>query len=494
MLFGGQNKFKCITILKRLETDSIGSLEINEDALYGIHSSRAVKNFPGNISFHIQWYQALGLVKQSVYLTVEDFIEASQQKYPSVQLMIKIPDTKLLKTMGIVANEISNGRYFDHFIVPALCGGAGTSINMNVNEIITNVSLLMLGHSPGNYSIVDPLEDANVFQSTNDVVPTALKIALLKMLESLEIAINNTRFEVEKLEQISRHGLRVGYTQMQSAAPVSIGRQFSAYNDAFSRDWWRVSKCKERLKTVNLGGSAVGTGLAVPQYLIMNMVQKLSQISGLSLSRAENLMDATSNLDTYVEVHAILKAHAVNLEKFVSDLRILASDVYKPRIVELPPVQMGSSIMPGKVNPVIPEFVISSCQKIYSNDILVSNLCSHGTLELNAYIPLIGHAMLESIDLLINANRSIRENMLNGILIHTETSLEEVYRNPSVTTALLPLIGYHKASELSYCMKSRNLNVFEANEVLGILSNDQIVKHLEVSMLMKEGFSMKDFL
>ena len=239
---------------------------------------------------------------------------------------------------------------------------------MNINEIITNRALEKLDHTPGSYHVADPVEAANIFQSTNDVVPTALRIAAMQLLNTLEEAINDLRLDTEAAEKSYRNALRIGYTQMQQAVPTTYGRLFSTYCDALSRDWWRISKCLERIKVVNLGGSAIGTSIAVPRYFTVEVVKTLQQISGLPLTRGENLSDATSNLDPLVEVHGILKAHAVNLEKMVNDLRLLASDLHESHEVQLPKKQVGSSIMPGKVNPVIPEFVVSAAHKVYGND------------------------------------------------------------------------------------------------------------------------------
>ena len=265
---------------------------------------------------------------------------------------------------------------------------------------------------------IDPLEHANIYQSTNDVIPTALTIAVMKLLHSLEENINILRQKVEKLEKANREKLRPGYTQMMEAVPSSFGLLFSTYNEALSRDWWRVSKCSERIKQVNLGGGAIGTGLSLPRFFIMEVVPELRNLTGLPVAHSENLSDATSNLDKWVEIHATLKAHAVNLEKISSDLRLLASDVSAIRSVSLPERQVGSSIMPGKINPVIPEFVISSSHKVYSNDVLISSLCSQGTLELNAYLPVIGYAIIESINLLISCNTSLLHNLFEGLAIN----------------------------------------------------------------------------
>ena len=312
--------------MMRVEKDFIGSKKIPEKALYGIHSLRAKENFPDKTPFHKEWYKAVGLVKLACYQTYRNFKSAIIQKYPDKDIPIKNIDEETLNALIDSAQEISEGEYFDHFIVPAIQGGAGTSINMNVNEIIANSALIKLAKNPGDYDHVDPIEHANIFQSTNDVIPTSLKVATIRLLEELEEKINELRLSVEKQESEHRNTLRIAHTQMQQAVPSTYGMLFSTYNEALSRDWWRVSKCFERIKVVNLGGSAVGTGIAVPRYFIMEAVPTLQKLTNLPITRSENLADATNNLDTFVEVHAILKSHAVNLEKMVSDLRILSSD------------------------------------------------------------------------------------------------------------------------------------------------------------------------
>ncbi len=243
---------------------------------------------------------------------------------------------------------------------------------MNINEIITNLSLLKTGNKCGEYTFIDPTEHANIYQSTNDVIPTALTVAVMKLLMDLEDSINSLRQKVEEYERQGREKLRPGYTQMQEAVPSSFGMLFGAYNEALSRDWWRVSKCSERIKQVNLGGGAIGTGMAIPRFFIMEVVPELRNITGLQLAHSENLADATSNLDRWVEIHATLKAHAVNLEKMSSDIRLLASDVAVRKTISIPEKQVGSSIMPGKINPVIPEYAISVAHRVYANDMLIS--------------------------------------------------------------------------------------------------------------------------
>ncbi|MFA6401217.1 MAG: lyase family protein [Salinivirgaceae bacterium] len=476
----------------RTEIDFLGEKQIPKEAYYGIHSVRACENFPDHTQFSKEWYQAIGLVKQACYLTVISYKKALAEKYPLKIETLNLPSDEVLETLVQASIHESQGDYFDQFIVPAIQGGAGTSINMNVNEIISNISLEKLGHQKGDYTTIDPIEHANIFQSTNDVIPTALKVAIMQLLNRLEEAITEMRKPLEQLENSYRNSLRIGYTQMQQAVPSSFGHLFGAYNDALSRDWWRVSKAHERIKTVNLGGGATGTGIAIPRFFIMEVVTELKKMTGLPITQNENLTEATSNQDSLVEVHAILKAHAVTLEKMVNDIRLLSSDLMQQKELEIPARQTGSSIMPGKVNPVIPEFVISAVHKIYSNDALITHLSAMGTLELNAYLPSIGHAFIDSLNLLIACNQTIAHNLLNGLKVNEEVAAKNLYLSPSVCTALLPVIGYHKATLLAKTMRENRCDIFQANELNPVIENQKLNQFMEPGMLLQKGFSVKD--
>ncbi len=475
----------------RIEKDALGQKEVPSDALYGIHALRAKENFPDNTPFHIEWYKAIGTTKLACYNTYRKFLEAAASKY-GTDLSFRIISDDILDALAEAAGEVSEGKYFEHFIVPAIQGGAGTSINMNINEIIANAALHKTGSKYGSYEIIDPTEHANIYQSTNDVIPTALTIAAMLLLQSLECHINLLRLKIEKLEKESDDKLRPGFTQMQEAVPSSFSLLFSTYNEALSRDWWRVSKCIERLKPVNLGGGAIGTGLAVPRFFIMQVVPELRNLTQLPVAHSENLSDATSNLDKWVEVHATLKTLAVNLEKMVSDLRLLASDVAGDKSILIPERQVGSSIMPGKINPVIPEFVISASHKVYSNDNLITSMCSQGCLELNAYLPVIGFAILESIKLLISSCKTTENNLIDGLIVNETTGYSSLIHSPSITTALTPHTGYHKAAELAKLMKEKNCDIFEANRILNIIDVVRLKEILQPGNLLKLGFSLED--
>lgn len=477
--------------MNRIEKDSLGEKNIPADALYGIHAVRARENFPGDQPFPVEWYRAVGITKSACYITYRKFRDAASAKL-SGKLPFSTIGDNIIDALIASAGEVAEGIHFDQFLVPAVQGGAGTSINMNINEIIANSALLRLGRKPGDYEMIDPTEHANIYQSTNDVIPTALAVAVMRLLQDLEESVNRLRLRTEELEKDNRKKLRPGYTQMQEAVPSSFGVLFGAYNEALSRDWWRISKCFERIKQVNLGGGAIGTGTAIPRYFIMEVVPELRKLTGLQLSHSENLPDATSNLDKWVEIHATLKAHAVNLEKMAADIRLLASDIALTKSVSIPEKQVGSSIMPGKINPVIPEFVISSAHKIYANDVLISSLCGQGTLELNAYLPAIGCSLLESLKLLIASGTAIVENLLSGLQVNETAGYQSLIHSPSVTTALTPHTGYHKAARLAGLMKEKKIDIFEANEFLKIIDPEKLKSILEPGNLLKLGFSIED--
>jgi aspartate ammonia-lyase len=475
----------------RTETDPLGSADIPADALFGIHAWRARENFPDTERFSYNWYTAVGMVKLACFNTIERFRRSSEKKYGK-SLPFHMMGPEKVEALQKAAREVMDGKHFESFIVPAVQGGAGTSINMNVNEIIANLALQTLGKTPGDYTDIDPLEDANRYQSTNDVIPTALHVACMRRLLVLEGQINLLRHEIEKFETGHRNSLRIAYTQMQQAVPSSIGRLFSTYNEAFSRDWWRISRGQERLKVVNLGGSAIGSGLASPRFFIMEVVQELRKLARLPITRSENMHDATCNLDPFVEVHGFLKAHAVSLEKMVNDLRLLGSDLIENNDIRLPHKQVGSSIMPGKVNPVIPEYVISSAHKVYANGLIVDGLSAQGVLDLNAYLPIIGHAFLNSIELLIAANQTLTANLFAGLNVDVNAAEDKLYRSPSIVTALLPFIGYHQAARLAAEMKASGCSVYTANDALTLIEKETLETLLSPANLLKEGFSLND--
>ncbi len=264
------------------------------------------------------------------------------------------------------------------------------------------------------------------------------------------------------------------------------------FSEALSRDWWRVSKCFERIKVVNLGGGATGSGMAIPRYFIMEVVPFLQKLTNLPVTRSENLPDTTQNLDALVEVHAILKAHAVNLEKIASDIRLLSSGLNARSELSIPDSQPGSSIMPGKVNPVIPEYVIGVAHMVYSNDMLISSLSGQGSLDLNAYLPVIGHALLDSLKLLIGAGQTLRSNLLMDLKVHATDARDKLMNSVSITTALIPYIDYRNASRMADYMKEKGCDVIEANKALEVMPEEKLRGLLKPENLLGMGYSIKD--
>lgn len=476
----------------RKEKDHIGEMILDENALYGIYSVRAKNNFPDTTLFAFEWYKAMAEVKLAYYKTILAFLLEAEKKYSLDTIPLKVPEKKVLEILCQQAKEATDGTYYEHFIVSAMQGSA--SINMNMNEILTNAALLAIQRKPGDYAVVDPVRDANIFQSPNDVVPSALKVALMRLFNRLEDTINKLRASIEHLEQQYRYALRIGYTHMQEAVPSSFGRLFGSYSEALSRDWWRVSKCFERIKFLNLGGSIIGTSISVPRYIVMEVVRTLREITGLPLAKSDNLADSTSNHDALVEVHAILKAHAVTLEKMVSDLRLLASDVTKEKTIIMPQQQTGCSVMPGEIHPEIFESVISAAHRVYANDMLVAGLCAQGCLDLNAYIPTIGHAMVDSVKLLIACNETLLNNVFVDLKVRVDVAQELLFRSPAITTALVPYIGYNEAGRLAFLMQEKNIDIRQANAQLQCIDDKKLEVILSPGNLLKAGFTLGDII
>ncbi|MGL1901510.1 MAG: lyase family protein [Fibrobacterales bacterium] len=474
----------------RTEKDFLGEVSIDDGALYGIHSIRARSNFPHSTPFPKSWYRAIGLVKKSCYETYQKYTREMGKKYPETES--SFISSKTVDALTQAAAEVQTGAHFKDFIVPGVCGGAGTSFNMNVNEIIANRALQLLDSTPGNYLEIDPIEQANIYQSTNDVIPSALKIAVMTLLIDLEKSVDLIRQSFEGLEREYRDTLRIAYTQMQEAVPSSYGKLFSTYQEALSRDWWRISKCMERIKVINIGGSAIGTGITVPKYFIFEVIENLRHETQLPLSRGDNLQDTTCNLDPFVEVHAILKSLAVNLEKAANDIRALSADTFHESDMTIPARQVGSSIMPGKVNPVIAEYVISVSHEVYANDAKLTALCGMGYLDLNAYIPTIGTAIISTIEQLTASCDTFRTNLLEGLTIDKNRSAERLLRSPSIATALVPYIGYNKASAIAHLIKNDHITIHEAVEKTNYLPTESLDDILNPSKLLQLGFVYSD--
>jgi aspartate ammonia-lyase len=345
--------------------------------------------------------------------------------------------------MLIACEEISEGKMPECFPLDALQGGAGTSTNMNVNEVIANRAIEILHGKKGDYSLVHPLNDVNLHQSTNDVYPTAVKIAGIRGLRRLSQAIALLQGAFQHKEKEFGRIVKIGRTELQEAVPLTLGIEFSAFSEALSRDRWRTSKGEERLRVVNLGGTALGTGITAPREYIFLVIEKLRDVTGLGLSRGENMAGETANADPFVEVSGMLKAHAVNLIKIANDLRLL-NFIGE---IDVPSLQAGSSIMPGKVNPVLLEAAIQTGIKVMGNDMIVADVASRGTWQINEFLPLLAHAFLESLDLFTNIDRLLAEHI--GKIAANESTCRTYFdQSPMIVTALLPAIGYEKATAI----------------------------------------------
>jgi len=415
----------------RTEHDFLGDARIGATALHGIHTLRAVENFPLSLRrVHPQLIHAYGAVKLACARANRgiDVWKDEPQKADAIEQ---------------ACQEMYGGLLDEHILVDALQGGAGTSTNMNVNEVLAHRAAAILGRS------VDPLDDLNRHQSTNDTYPTALKLAAIRMLSALESAVLELQEAFQAAEQRFAGVVKVGRTQFQDAVLTTLGREMSAYAEAFNRDRWRIYKCQERLRVVNLGGTAIGTGLGAPRDYIFRVVDDLRALTGIGFARAENLVDATQNCDVFVEVSGILRAHAVSLIKVCNDLRLLASgpDAGFGELV-LPSRQAGSSIMPGKVNPVIPEAAIQAAFRVMGLDSTIATAAAAASLELNPFLPVIADCMFESLDLLARADAILTRHCIAGLSANVERCRQQVQNSIALATALVPAIGYQAACDV----------------------------------------------
>lgn len=413
----------------RTEEDLLGSMELPAAAYWGIHTQRAFENFP--------------LTGRRVNPSLIRALSQVKKACAAANVELGYLDLAKGKSIAAACEEIASGGLADQFPVDALQGGAGTSTNMNVNEVIANRAVELLGGQRGDYRIIHPVETVNLHQSTNDVYPTALRVAAIFGLRRLSSAVASLQGACQESEKAFGAIVKIGRTELQEAVPMTLGAEFAAFSEAFSRDRWRTAKCEERLRVVNLGGTAVGTGLTAPRDYIFLVVEKLREITGLGLSRGENLTGETANADAFVEVSGILKAHAANLVKISGDLRLLNL----LGEIRLPAVQAGSSIMPGKVNPVIPEAVIQTGLRVMANDAGICDAASRGSLQINEFLPLIADLFLEEIDLLTTA-ASVLAAHVGRIEADEERCRRFVDRSPMIVTALLPFIGYERATAL----------------------------------------------
>lgn len=462
----------------RVEADSIGEIELNDDLNYGIHTARSLANFPFNAEkMHPYLIQAIVLVKKAAALTHLQNKELASNK---AEAIIKACDDILEK--------------FDmrDFPVSRFQGGAGTSTHMNVNEVVANKALQILGLKKGDYEHLHPINDVNLGQSTNDVYPTALRIGLIRLLRETSQLFADLQEALQKKETEFADIIKLGRTQWMDALPIMLGQEFGAYAQAISRDRWRIYKVEERLRQVNIGGTAIGTGLNATRKYCVKMIENLRQISNIGLARAEYPIDVTQNQDIFVEVSGLLKAASVNLFKISNDIRIMASG---PRggIGELilKPLQAGSSIMPAKVNPVLPEMMINIALKIQANDSLISQAASLGTFELNPFLPLAGEALMESLQLLKDGIPVYIKECIEPLQADVEKCRQHLERSSVLVTALVPYIGYDRAAEIGKKAIQSNLTVREILIKDNVLPEEDINRILNPFQLTKPGIAGK---
>ncbi len=408
----------------RKERDLLGEIDIRDDALWGVHTQRALENFPRHgRRLEKEIISAYALVKRA-----------------AAEVNGELGDIKNFEAIIQAAMEIEEGRWNEHFPIDPLSGGAGTSINMNVNEVIANRANEILGGKRGEYNPVHPLDTVNLHQSTNDTFPTATRIAALFLLERLERTLTALQAAIQEKEHEFADIVMVGRTQLQDAVPMTAGQLFATWGEAIARDRWRIFKCVERIKVVNIGGTAIGTGLGAGRDYIFRVIERLREITGLPLTRADNPVEATGNQDQLVEVSGILSALGSNLVKIGGDLRLLSSSVVGE--LELPPMQAGSSIMAGKVNPVIPEFVVQMGTKAISDHHILSSSVSMGNLQLSQNFPLVSHTLIGMLKDLLAAVDALRDRCIGGIMVNGKRCRDNLEKSYSFASVLVPIIGY----------------------------------------------------
>lgn len=442
---------------QRTEKDALGERTLPAAAYYGIHTTRARENFPlSGRSWPAPFITALAQVKLAC---------------ARVNLALGCLPQDKGQAICRACEELTtpNGGLQQHIVVDPYQGGAGTSTNMNINEVLANRAIELLGGEKGDYALVHPIEHVNLHQSTNDVFPTALKTACLALLVQLEERAARLQDALQRKEHELRDVVCLGRTQLRDAVPMTLGMTFGAHSEGAARDRWRIFKCRERLKQVNLGGTALGTGLGAPRQFIFRAADELRTITGLPVSRAENLVDATQSQDCFAETAGILAAFAANLLKLSGDLRLLASGPAGGiGELELPPLQAGSSIMAGKTNPVLPEAVGQVALRVMAAQQTVTMAAGSGQLGLNQYMPLIALEMLEALGLLINVLPPLVEKCINGVRPREERITENLERSEALATALAPHIGYSRVEQVVLHARSHGLTVRDAALALGV--------------------------
>ncbi|MGP7816962.1 aspartate ammonia-lyase [Niallia sp. 01092] len=446
---------------ERVEEDFLGTKELPIDAYYGIQTLRAVENFPiTGYRIHEELIKALAIVKKAAALANMD---------------VKRLDNRLGHAIVQASDEIIEGKWHDQFIVDPIQGGAGTSMNMNANEVIANRALELLGYGKGEYIHLSPNNHVNMSQSTNDAFPTAIHIATLNLLKSLLQTMTYMRSVFQKKAQQFDHIIKMGRTHLQDAVPIRLGQEFEAYSRVLERDIKRIQQSHQHLYEVNMGATAVGTGLNADPRYIENVVKYLAKISGFPLIKAEHLVDATQNTDAYTEVSASLKVCMMNMSKICDDLRLMASG---PRAglaeITLPARQPGSSIMPGKVNPVMAEVINQIAFQVIGNDNTICLASKAGQFELNVMEPVLVFNLIQSISIMNNGFRAFTENCLIGIEANEHRLKEYVEKSVGTITAINPHVGYEIAAKIAREAILKGKSVRELCLQHGLLTEEEL--------------------
>ncbi|WP_324825285.1 aspartate ammonia-lyase [Sinanaerobacter sp. ZZT-01] len=462
----------------RIESDYIGKMEVPEEAYYGVQALRGQENFliTGR-PMHPALISGMAIVKKAAAIT-----NAQAGLLPK----------NIAEAVLVACDEVIEGKLRDQFILDAVQGGAGTSANMNANEVIANRAIEILGGEKGDYTIVHPNDHVNMAQSTNDVYPTAGKLAILSLLPKIMIQLRRLEEALERKAVEFDDVLKMGRTQLQDAVPLRLGQSFRAYKHMVKRDIVRLEKVQEEIKCLNIGGTAIGTAINVSPFYLSHIVEEIRKVSGLDVIHAEDLIDATQNLDGFVAVSSALRTCAVNLSKMSNDLRLLSSGP-KTGIgeINLPPRQNGSSIMPGKVNPVIPEVISQMAFLVIGNDITITMAAEAGQLELNAFEPVLFYKLFESIQALEGAVKTLTDHCILGITANRERCAELLEKSVGVVTVLCPYIGYKKAAELAKASLKNEIPVRVLVQEEGILKSEELERILSPTSMTGEALHVQ---
>ena len=450
----------------RTEHDSMGEIQVPADRYWGAQTQRSFENFKiGAEKIPMEIIRAFAILKKAAAM--------------ANHRLGKLDETRL-SLISAVCDEILAGKLDGHFPLAVWQTGSGTQSNMNVNEVIANRAIELLGGEKGDYALVNPNDHVNYGQSTNDVFPSAGKLAVLKLLVRAQIQLERLSEALEAKAEEFDDVLKMGRTQMQDAVPIRLGQEFRAYSWVVRRDIARFERAKDEMRRLNMGGTAIGTGINADERYLRRIIPNLSKVTGLELVQASDLIDATQNLDGLVAVSGAVKTCAVNLSKMSNDLRLMSSG---PRCgfseINLPPRQNGSSIMPGKVNPVIPEVVSQVAFNIIGNDVTVTMAAEAGQLELNAFEPVLLYSLFESAELLRNAVRTFVDHCVTGIRAERENCRRMVERSAGVAAALCPLIGYERSAALAKEAVREEVPVRLLAEREGVLPAEQLQEVLE---------------